>query len=176
MFKWKECCLENHIWCVKNIDKYEHIVYIFLVLFTLCNNYYMILQILTKYDRLYLYNLGGESMKKTYNKLVRDNIPEIIRLDNKKCQTRILNDKDYILELKKKLCEKANEVNLATNRQEIIEDLKDVYSIDSKDIENARIQKANKNGKFEKKIFLEYVEEKYEWIYKNVVRYYWKYE
>lgn len=111
-------------------------------------------------------------MKIIYNKLVRDNIPDIIEADDKKYRTKILNDQDYISELKKKLCEEANEVNQAMNREEIIEELSDIieivetlkniYDIQTDEIEEVRKTKVNKNGKFDKKIFLEFVEEKNE--------------
>ena len=104
---------------------------------------------------------------KTYNKLVRDNIPEIIQKDNKTCQTRILNDEEYIQELIKKLHEEVCEVQNASNKQFLIEEIADVYEvmdaiknvfqIDENEILNAQKQKAKKNGKFEKKIFLETV-------------------
>ena len=42
-------------------------------------------------------------MEKIYNKLVRDNIPEIIIQDNRKPVTKILNDDCYKKELEKKL-------------------------------------------------------------------------
>ena len=38
-------------------------------------------------------------MEKIYNKLVRDNIPDIIRSDNEKPVTRILTDAEYEKEL-----------------------------------------------------------------------------
>ena len=48
-------------------------------------------------------------MEKVYNKLVRDNIPDIILKDNELPTTRILNDEEYIQELNKKLKEEVNE-------------------------------------------------------------------
>lgn len=40
---------------------------------------------------------------KVYNKLVRDKIPEIIRKDNRKPITTILNNKNYLIELNRKI-------------------------------------------------------------------------
>lgn len=42
-------------------------------------------------------------MEKVYNKLVRDNIPNIIRNNGNEPVTRILNDEEYKIELEKKL-------------------------------------------------------------------------
>ena len=41
----------------------------------------------------------------TYNKLVRDRIPEIIEKDGKTCETEVLADKDYLAMLDAKLDE-----------------------------------------------------------------------
>lgn len=49
-------------------------------------------------------------MDKVYNKLVRDNIPSIIENDGCKCVIKILNEKEYKVELYKKLQEETNEV------------------------------------------------------------------
>ena len=40
---------------------------------------------------------------RVYNKLVRDNIPKIIADNGEKANTYILDDEQYIIELKKKL-------------------------------------------------------------------------
>lgn len=40
-------------------------------------------------------------MKKVYNKLVRDNIIDIITADNKTCSFGVLNDNEYLDALKK---------------------------------------------------------------------------
>lgn len=80
-------------------------------------------------------------MKLIHNKLVRDKIPEIINQAGKECKIKILNDDKYSNELKKKLCEEA----------------KEVYKIDDQELIKAKNSKANKNGAFKEKIFLEYV-------------------
>ena len=49
-------------------------------------------------------------MEKVYNKLVRDKIPEIIKNNNGKPITRILDDNEYKQELEKKLYEEYLEV------------------------------------------------------------------
>ena len=46
---------------------------------------------------------------RTYNKLVRDKIPEIIEGNGEKPVTRILNDEEYLKELNTKLQEEVNE-------------------------------------------------------------------
>jgi predicted house-cleaning noncanonical NTP pyrophosphatase (MazG superfamily) len=44
-----------------------------------------------------------------YNKLVRDRIPEVIESTGKQFSTRILNDEEYIKELKNKSSEELQE-------------------------------------------------------------------
>ena len=46
-----------------------------------------------------------------YNKLIRDNIHEIIESSNKECEVVVLNDEEYILKLKEKMIEEVQEVN-----------------------------------------------------------------
>lgn len=104
-----------------------------------------------------------------YNKLVRDKIPEIIRQDNKKCTTEILDEKRYTIELKKKLREELDEYLSAKDDSEAIEELADmleiIYSLaethqsDIKQVEKVRLEKAKKRGGFEQRIFLIEVED-----------------
>ena len=49
-------------------------------------------------------------MEKTYNKLVRDNIEEIMISKGAKPVTRILSDEEYLTELNKKLLEEVKEI------------------------------------------------------------------
>lgn len=102
---------------------------------------------------------------KVYNKLVRDNIPDIILKDNCLPTTRILDDKEYLEELNKKLTEEINEylesnsIEELCDVTEVILAILDFNNIDHKDFENTRIKKAAKRGAFKKKIFLEKVVE-----------------
>ena len=50
-----------------------------------------------------------DSMRKIYNKLVRDRIPAIIQSECRDCQTRRLTSVEYQTELKAKLVEEARE-------------------------------------------------------------------
>ncbi len=104
---------------------------------------------------------------KTYNKLVRDNIPKIIETEGLNPQIRILSDKEYEIELRKKLVEEANELYTATSIQEKLYELADVYEvlefilktnkITEKDILKIKLNKKNNNGSFEKRVFLKEV-------------------
>lgn len=102
-----------------------------------------------------------------YDKLVRDNIPAIIQADHKTCRTRILHEKDYNFYLKEKLIEEAGEVRSAESKDELIKELADVLEvvealqdangISSKEVLSVKQRKAERNGKFEKRILLECV-------------------
>lgn len=102
---------------------------------------------------------------KVYNKLVRDKIPEIITADNCTPITRIFSDEEYLSELNIKLKEELNEY-LESNSVEELADMMEVMLgiLDSKgvsfnDFDSIRKQKVLKRGAFNKKIYLEKVEE-----------------
>lgn len=102
--------------------------------------------------------------KQVFNKLVRDNIPDIIKSNNEIAEIRILLDDEYKNELNRKLLEEANEVISAKTDDEIKEELADLYEVmlaklklidsDIKEIEKIAINKRNKRGSFDKRIFL----------------------
>ena len=104
-----------------------------------------------------------------YNKLVRDRIPEIIENSGKKFTTKILDDDQYELELKKKLKEEMEEYQNASNDNEALEELADllelmhalakVHGASMEEVEKIRQDKASKRGGFEEKIFLIEVED-----------------
>jgi predicted house-cleaning noncanonical NTP pyrophosphatase (MazG superfamily) len=97
---------------------------------------------------------------KTYNKLVRDKIPEIIEKDNKKCEIKILNDEEYKKALSLKLVEEANEFLESNNIDEladvleVIDAIKKAFNFNKKTIEEVKNKKACERGKFEKRISL----------------------
>lgn len=97
-------------------------------------------------------------MKKEFNKLVRDKIPEIIEENDEYSLTRTLNDKEYEKALYDKLLEEANEVINANKKEETEEELADLLevvraiadfkNIDVSDVEKLRISKKKKRGGF----------------------------
>lgn len=109
-------------------------------------------------------------MIKVYNKLVRDNIPDIIKSNGEKPNIRILNEEDYKCELEKKLYEEYLEVCNAKTACEKIEELADmleiiisIANVEGKsldDVVSVAKTKRLKRGGFEKRIFLESVDEK----------------
>ena len=98
---------------------------------------------------------------KIYNKLVRDNIEEIMIKNGAKPVTRILDDKEYINELNKKLFEEVQEYLESENIEELADIEEVILAIlkvkkESRDnLEKIRKDKVNKRGAFDKKIFLE---------------------
>lgn len=98
-----------------------------------------------------------------YKKLVRDNIPDIIRKNGEEPIIEILDNKRYKEELDKKLKEECNEV-INANGIDRIEELADLlevmYSLVEledktiEDVEKVRIEKKLKRGGFSKKIYL----------------------
>ncbi|OIJ17605.1 phosphoribosyl-ATP pyrophosphohydrolase [Anaerobacillus alkalilacustris] len=105
----------------------------------------------------------------TYKKLVRDRIPEIIGNAGRKFTTSILNEEQYITELKKKSFEELEEYVNTTNNEDALEELADVLEIihaladyhgsSIDEVEKIRERKAEKRGGFQEKIFLIEVED-----------------
>ena len=98
---------------------------------------------------------------KIYNKLVRDNIEEIMISKGAKPVTRILSDEEYLTELNKKLLEEVNEY-LESGEVEELADIKEVFiaileakRISNENLEEIRINKVKKRGAFKKRLFLE---------------------
>lgn len=104
-------------------------------------------------------------MEQIFNKLVRDEIPNIIKNNGDEPVIRILSEEEYRMELYKKLEEEKNEVINSKSKQELIEELVDIYEvlnailiandISTNEVEIIRKQKLIKRGGFAKKIFLE---------------------
>lgn len=101
----------------------------------------------------------------TYNKLVRDKIPEVISESGKTAICRILAQEEYIEELDKKLNEECAEYQADKSIEELADILEVIrgiaeakgYSIT--ELEKVCSEKAEKRGKFKDRIFLEKVEE-----------------
>lgn len=105
-------------------------------------------------------------MKYTYNKLVRDNIPEEInKAKGKKAIYEVLSENKYKDELDRKLLEEANEY-IADHSLEEMADLMEVIeaiminaNITMEQLQDAMKIKRDKKGGFRDRIYLKYVEE-----------------
>ena len=107
---------------------------------------------------------------KTYNKLVRDRIPEIIQKEGNIADIIILSEESFIQAIKEKLIEVANEVCNAQNRddilseladlQEVMDTIKQLYNINTLEVNTIQAVKALQRGKFEKRLYLKSVSEK----------------
>lgn len=111
-------------------------------------------------------SLINSGFRYTYNKLVRDKIPENINSEpGRKSKYRILNDKEYLNELNKKVIEEANEF-IEENSIEELGDLMEVINAimqfknyKTEELYKVMKEKADKKGAFNNRIYLEYVDE-----------------
>lgn len=96
-----------------------------------------------------------------YNKLVRDNIPDLIREQGETPVIRTLNDEDYALCLAEKLREEVEEFLAESNLDElsdileVLEALASLYGWTDAEIQKVRRDKAEARGVFRERIFLE---------------------
>ena len=107
---------------------------------------------------------------KIYNKLIRDRIPEIISKDGNTADIIILSEESFKQAIKEKLIEEATEVCNADNRdevlseladlQEVMDTIKQMYNINTLEVNTIQAVKALQRGKFEKRLYLKSVKEK----------------
>ncbi|MBO3283523.1 nucleoside triphosphate pyrophosphohydrolase [Paenibacillus sp. FSL M8-0228] len=105
----------------------------------------------------------------TYNKLVRDRIPQLIMSQGMECRTRILEPEEYKQELRTKLREEAEEYFEANKGQEALEELADmleviralveVHGASVLELDKLRVDKAEARGGFQERVFLIDVDE-----------------
>ena len=100
---------------------------------------------------------------KTYYKLVRDRIPEIIEADGKTCVCETLSDEDYLTLLDQKLNEELAEYQESKCLEELADLLEVMQAVvkargwTMEQLESLRAEKAAKRGGFEKKLLLKEV-------------------
>ena len=95
-----------------------------------------------------------------YNKLVRDNIPKIIREKGETANTRILAEDEYISCLEQKLDEEVGEYHRDKNAEELADILEvafalaDTLGVSREELLSICAQKRQKRGGFSERIFL----------------------
>lgn len=103
------------------------------------------------------------SITMKYNKLVRDNIPEVIKDKGKTPVTHIADEREFGKKLDEKLQEEINEFLFAKSEEEFADVLEVLDAIaafrkmDKTMIASIKKNKGEKTGKFEKKIILDEV-------------------
>lgn len=100
-----------------------------------------------------------------YDKLVRDNIPEIIQKNGKRAVTHTADEREYIKKLEEKLQEEMKEFLFAKNEEEfadileVLDAIGVVRGFNTERIQAIKAEKLTKNGGFIKRIILEEVVE-----------------
>lgn len=95
-----------------------------------------------------------------HNKLVRDNIPNIIENNGQSAKTLILDDEKYTVALEKKLKEETREYLHSRELMELADILEVVEALAKnqgssfEEVIELKKQKQIKNGAFDKRIFL----------------------
>ncbi|OTY12989.1 phosphoribosyl-ATP pyrophosphohydrolase [Bacillus mycoides] len=100
----------------------------------------------------------------TYNKLIRNKIPQIIKANGKTPTTRILPEDEYIKEICKKTGEELTEYIEAKTKPDKLEELSDLLELINAlaeqegttlaEINNIRKKKAKERGDFSNRVFL----------------------
>lgn len=102
-------------------------------------------------------------MIKTYHKLVRDKIPQIIEMGGNTCVTESLSQEAYLEMLDAKLTEELAEYQESKSMEELADLLEVMMAVVRargctwQQLEEIRIDKREKRGGFEKKILLKEV-------------------
>jgi len=100
----------------------------------------------------------------TYNKLIRNKIPQIIKANGKTPTTRILTEDEYIKEICQKTEEELTEYLEATAKENKLEELSDLLELINalaehegstlEEINNIRKKKAEERGGVSDRVFL----------------------
>lgn len=100
---------------------------------------------------------------KTFDKAVRDRIPEIIERSGKTCETEVLPPAEYELKLNEKLQEEVEEYLESGSVEELADLVEVVYgilemrNISLEEFEKLRLAKREERGGFSKRICLKSV-------------------
>lgn len=99
-------------------------------------------------------------MTREYNRLVRDNIPELIEDYGDIADTRELTEAEYVLQLDKKLNQEVSEYLETKSIEEIADILEVIYAIcevrgySREQLEETRLKKLKEHGGFKDRVFL----------------------
>lgn len=104
-------------------------------------------------------------MAKSYHKLIRDKIPEIIERSGKICRTEILDDADYLKLLDEKLTEELSEYQESKSLEELADLLEVMEAVVTargyswEQLQTVKAEKKAARGGFAEKLLLREVSE-----------------
>ena len=104
-------------------------------------------------------------MAKSYHKLIRDKIPEIIERSGKICRTEILDDADYLKLLDEKLTEELSEYQESNSLEELADLLEVMEAVVTargytwEQLQTVKAEKKAARGGFAEKLLLREVSE-----------------
>lgn len=94
----------------------------------------------------------------SYNKLVRDNIPEILDAKGVSYEKRIADEEEYKIELLRKLNEEISEFSTEADVEELADVLEVIEALkklpEYENVEEIRLRKRQERGGFDKRIIL----------------------
>ena len=103
-----------------------------------------------------------------FNKLIRSKLPARMIREGVTINSKQLCDEDYIVQLKNKIVEEANEVSDAVTKENLTAELADVVEVihalakasdvTIEEIEEARLEKRAVNGHFQAVNYVNYIE------------------
>ena len=99
-------------------------------------------------------------MKISYDKAVRDRIPEIIRASGSTCLAKNLSDEEFLPYMERKLGEELSEYHASKDVTELADIIEVVYriaelrNITHQELENIRLEKNEERGAFMKNVVL----------------------
>ena len=99
-------------------------------------------------------------MKKTYHKLIRDRIPEIIEQQGNVCVIRVMGPKEYLEMVDAKLDEELAEYHKDQNLEELADLVEVIYAAAEargytrEQLEKVRAEKEVQRGAFHKRLLL----------------------
>jgi predicted house-cleaning noncanonical NTP pyrophosphatase (MazG superfamily) len=112
--------------------------------------------------------VGVAALRTVYNKLVRDKVPSAIEADGHSYEIDVLSPDDYILELKRKLVEEAQEALASSTRDQLVVELADLLevmmslatssAVSMADLDVVRTRRRAERGGFEHRLLLRHVD------------------
>lgn len=106
---------------------------------------------------------GDDERVVEYDKLVRDDIPEVVRENDEVPETHVADDAEYARRLREKLVEEAEEFAESGDREEladvvaVVDAVCEHEGVDWEELERRADEKASERGGFGERVVLERV-------------------